>query len=135
MIVRQTQELELERERGREQLRGRGMNTRRRMRDSSSSSVATTDVRPGSFQAFLARTREHLCALLFAVEHIADFFGDRDVLEFPDLDSPEGFFAPGGGDGRVDDERAWDGEPGPWLEAGGGSDGSDCVCCLSDWSE
>ena len=110
------------------------MSERRKMRDSLSSSAAS-DAYDGSFQALLALTREHLCALLFTVRHLADLFGVSDILEIPDLDSPEGFFAPGGGDGRVDDERAWDGEPGPWLEAGGGSDGSDCVCCLSDWSE
>ena len=107
------------------------MSERRKMRDSLSSSAAS-DAYDGSFQALLALTREHLCALLFTVRHLADLFGVSDILEIPDLDSPEGF-AFGGGGGSADDEQAWEGEAVPWVETGS-SDGSDCIYCPSDWS-
>ena len=87
------------------------------------------------YENFLLETRHHLEGLLFAVEHVADLFGVREVVEVPDLDELES------------SARAAYREDGYQASGGSESDSEtdaldhghdvmdDCPCYLSDLSE
>ena len=130
MIVRQAQEIHAAEEAGVERAEQEEAGEAKETSQQSDSDAADR------YENFVRETRERLDSLLFAVEHVADVFGVKEVIEVPDLDSPESrpmWAAVFGGD-DVDD--VYRGLGGPRTESDTDEDSEDdFYTCLSDFSE